>query len=172
VGSASDLQTLAEDVLDASGQILGTTGNPEIERAFVSHGPPALDCCNQLAVHVAQIGEAATQAGTVLQPGLRHSFARINLTALMITVTRCHPVLDDNGTQPPSPAELTEAAAMLNADAWALWNGLYRAQDVLFDACDLVFFDGMTPLPPQGACAGWMMQIRFVLEGYAPPAGS
>lgn len=170
--AADDLQQLAEDVLAASGQILATTGNPEIERAFVAHGPPALDCCNQLAVHIAGIGEAATQAGTVLQPGLRHAFARVNLTALMITVTRCHPVMDDDGLQPPTPEELTDAAAMLNADAWALWNGLYRAQGELFEDCDLVFFDGVTPLPPQGACAGWVMQIRFELQGYAPLPGS
>ena len=170
--AAADLQALAEAVLDASEDILGTTGNEPIERAFVSHGPPALDCCNQLAVHVAQIGEAATQAGTVLLPGMRHTFARVNLTALMITVTRCHPTFDEEGRQPPSAAELNEAAAMLNADAWALWNGLYRAQDDLFDACDLVFFDGMNPLPPQGGCAGWVMQIRFELQGYAPPVGS
>jgi hypothetical protein len=169
--AASDLQDLAEAVLDASAQILAETGNPEIERQFVSHGPPALDCCNQLAVHVAQIGEAATQAGTVLQPGLRHETGRVNLTTLMITVTRCHPVLEDDG-QPPPPADLTEASAMLNADAWALWTQLYRMKDTLFAACDLVFFDGSVPLPPQGACAGWVMQIRFELPGYAWPSGS
>ncbi len=171
MGSASDLQELAEDVLDASALILATTGNPEIERAFVSHGAPALDCCNQLAVNVGQIGEAVTQAGSALQPGLRHSFARVNLTTLLITVTRCVPVPDDMGN-PPDADDLTASAAMLNADAWALWNGLYRMQDELFEACDLVFFDGSTPLPPQGACAGWMMQIRFELQGYTPFPGS
>lgn len=169
--AAADLQDLAEAVLAASGEILDTTGNPEIARAFVSHGPPALDCCNQLAVHVAQIGEAATQAGNVLQPGLRHAFARVNLTTLFITVTRCHSVIDEDGV-PPSPAELTAAAATLNSDAWALWNGLYRMQDDLFDACDLVFFDGIVPLPPQGGCAGYVMAIRFELPGYAWPSGS
>jgi hypothetical protein len=172
VGVATDLQTLAENVLDAAGDILATTGSPEIERAFVSHGPPALDCCNQLAVHIAQIGEAATQLGaSILQPGLRHETGRVNLTALMITITRCHPVLDDEG-DPPSPEELTEAAAMLNADAWALWSQLYRLKDDLFAACDLVFFDASVPLPPQGGCAGWVMQVRFELPGYAWPSGS
>jgi hypothetical protein len=163
--AVTDLQDLAEAVLDAAGDILATTGNPEITRAFVSHGPPALDCCDQLAVHVANIGEAATQAGTVLQPGLRHAFARVNLTALMITVTRCHPVLDGDG-DPPTAAELNEAAAMLNADAWSLWTQLFRMQDTLFAACDLVFFDGIIPLPPQGGCAGYVMAIRFELGGY------
>ncbi len=171
MGAASDLQDLAQDVLDAAALILATTGNPEIERAFVSHGPPALDCCNQLAVNVGQIGEAATQATSVLQPGLRHAFARVNLTTLLITVTRCHPTLDDFDN-PPSAEALTAAAAELNADAWALWNGLYRMQETLFEACDLVFFDGSVPLVPQGACAGWMMQIRFELGGYNPFPGS
>ncbi len=171
MGSASDLQELAQDVLDASGLILATTGNPEIERAFVSHGRPALDCCNQLAVNIATIGEAATNAGSVLQPGLRHSFARINLTALLITVTRCHPVLDDDG-QPPNPDQMTEAAAMMNADAWALWNGLFRMREELFEDCDLVFFDAAIPLEPQGGCAGFVLQVRFELQGYAPFPGS
>ncbi len=171
MGAASDLQDLAEDVLAAAEQILATTGNPQIARAFVAHGPPALDCCNQLAVHIGAIGEAATQATSILQPGLRHSFARINLTTLLITVTRCHPSLDDTG-MPPDPDSLTEAAAMLNADAWALWCGLFRMRDELFEACDLVFFDGSTPLQPQGGCAGWVMQVRFELGGYAAPVGS
>ena len=171
MGDANDLQALAEAVLAAAETILATDGNPPIERAFVSHGPPALDCCNQLAVHVAQIGEAATNVGSVLQPGLRHETGRVNLTALMITVTRCHPVLEETG-QPPAPDALTEAAAMLNADAWSLWTQLYRMRDVLFAECDLVFFDGSVPLPPQGACAGWVMAIRFELPGYAWPNGS
>jgi hypothetical protein len=169
--AADDLQNLAVAVKDAALVILDGNGNEPIVREFVSHGPPALDCCNQLAVHVAQIGEAATQTGNVLQAGLRHNAARVNLTTLLTTVTRCHPVLEDDGN-PPTAAELTAAAAMLNADAWSLWNGLYRAQDDLFSACDLVFFDGIVPLPPQGGCAGYVMAIRFELQGYQWPVGS
>jgi len=30
----------------------------------------------------------------------------------------------------------------------------------------------MTPLAPQGGCAGWVMQIRFELGGYDPLPGS
>lgn len=171
MGNADALQELAEDVLAASGEILATTGNPEIERAFISHGPPAMDCCNQLAVSVARIGEAPLFQGSILAPGLRHELGRINLTTMMITVTRCHPVLADGG-RAPDPAELTEAAATLNADAWALWNCLNRMQDELFSACDLVFFDGVVPLPPEGGCAGFVMQLRFELQGYAWPSGS
>ena len=169
--AAADLQALAEAVLDASEDILATTGNPPIERAFVCIGPPALDCCNQLAVNVGNIGEAATVIPNVLQPGLRHEFSRVNLTALLITVTRCYAMPDDEGI-PPSPAEQNADAAVLNADAWALWNGLYRMREVLFSDCDIVIFDGIIPLPPSGGCAGYVMQVRFELEGYAPPVGS
>lgn len=167
MGAASDLQDLAEDVLAAAGQILQAETAPAL-RSFVAHGPPALDCCDQLAVHVATIGEAPTTGPTVLSPGLRHTSGRVNLTTLIVTISRCHPVLDADG-QPPKAAELTAAAALLNADAWALWNGLYRMRDQLFAACDLVFFDGMVPLPPQGGCAGWALQIRFELPGYQTP---
>jgi hypothetical protein len=164
--AATDLHDLA-----AAGQILDTTGNDPINRAFVSHGPPALDCCDQLAVHIANIGEATTNATDPLGPGFRHARGRVNLTVLIVTVTRCHPVIGDDA-QIPTADELTAAAATLNADAWAIWNGLYRMRNELFAACDLVFFDACVPLPPQGGCAGYVMQIRFELGGYAPAVGS
>ncbi len=171
MGAASDLHDLAADVLAAGQQILDTDDGPEIDRAFVSHGPPALDCCNQLAVHVAAIGEAPTGAASVLAPGSRHVTGRINLTTLVVTVTRCHPIVGEEAAIPAAD-DLTAGAAILNADAWSLWNGLYRMKDTLFAACDLVFFDGLVPLGPEGGCAGWVFQIRFELPGYAPALGS
>lgn len=172
MGSASDLQDLAADVLDVAEQILAVTGGPPLVRSLVAHGAPALDCADQLSVHVANVGEALTQATDPLAAGLRHARpGRINLTGLIVTLTRCYPAVDGEGNLPGADDE-TAASATLNADGWALWNGLYRARDVLFAACDLVFFDGIVPLPPQGACAGYIMQIRFELPGYPWPGGS
>lgn len=166
--AATDLQTLAEDVLDAGEQILEATNGAPAFR-YISHGPPVFDCCPQLAVSITNIGEATTTAGDPLAIGSRKN--RVNLTGLTVTLAHCHPVVDDEG-DPPDAAARTAAAAALNADAWALWNGLWRMRGDLFADCDLVFFDGMVPIEPSGGCAGWVMVIRFELPGYDPLAGS
>lgn len=170
--AAGDLHDLATAVLEAAQTLLATTAGGPAGDAFVCHGDPALDCCDQLTVNVIGIGEAATGPVTALGPGQRHRApGRVNLTALNVTMTRCYPVLDDDANI-PAGAEQQAATAVLNEDGWALWNGLYRARDQLFTGCDSVFFDGLTPLPPSGGCAGWVFQIRFELAGYDPGAGS
>lgn len=170
MGAASDLHDLAADVLKACEQILDVT-NGAPERAYVSHGLPALDCdpCDQLAVNVTNIGEAPSTAADPLSPGVRKS--RVNLTGLAVTIARCYPTVDSRGRAPTADA-LTAASRDLNADAWALWNGLWRQRGDLFAACDLVLFDGMVPISPEGGCAGWLLQIRFELGGYDPLDGS
>lgn len=168
MGAAGDLQNLAADVLQACVDILqATNGSPE--RAYVSHGPPVFDCCPQLAVSITNIGEAASTAPDPFSPGLRKS--RINLTGLAVTIAGCHPTVD-NEARPPDADALTAAAAALNDDAWALWCGLWRMRGDLFGDCEIVFFDGMVPIVPEGGCAGWVMAIRFELPGYEPLLGS
>lgn len=170
--AASDMHALAVAVREAAEEILATTVAGTPERSFVCHGLPALDCCDQLAVNVGAIGEAATAPLTALGAGQRHrSPGRVNLTTLIVTISRCYPSVSDDGV-PPSAADQEAAAEALNEDGWALWNGLFRQGGDLFAACDSVFFDGLVPLPPQGGCAGWVFQIRFELAGYDPGAGS
>ena len=166
--AAGDLHDLALDVLDAAAAIL--QGESEAaEHIYLSHGPPALDCPDQLTVHITTIGEAATQQTDPLAPGMRK--ARVNLTGLAVTITRCYPTVDDHGNAPPAD-ELTAASARLNADGWALWNGLWRRRAELFSTCEAVFFDGLAALDAQGGIAGWVMPIRVELGGYAPVEGS
>ena len=167
MGAASDLNDLAADVLDACEQILEETAGPPA-RSYVSHELPALDC-EQLTVHVTNIGEATSQLPDPLAAGNRRS--RVNLTGLVVTIVRCYPTVDDRG-RAPTVAALNDASALLNGDAWALWNGLWRARGTLFADCDLVFFDGLAPLPAQGGFAGWVFQLRFELGGYAAAGGS
>lgn len=170
--AVGDLHDLAVAVLGAAEQILATAIGGTPERSFVCHGLPALDCCDQLTVNVGAIGEAATAPLTALGSGQRHrSPGRVNLTTLVVTISRCYPSVADDGT-PPSPTEQQAATETLNEDGWALWNGLFRQSGDLFAACDGVFFDGLVPLPPQGGCAGYVFQIRFELPGYDPGAGS
>lgn len=166
----SDLYDTMVELLDASVLVLGTDAP---SRSFVTIANPVLeigegDCgCEQLTVHATTINE-----GTTLPFGLgagtrpRQDF-RINLIGMAVTITRCVPTLDNNGN-PPSVASSTAAAEQASQDIWTLYNELWnmvRAGD-LFEVCKEVYFDGATPVPAQGGCAGWRLNLRVQIEGY------
>ena len=162
-----DLQALAQELLDASIWALDTIptfapglgGSPE--RSFVSPGSPALDCCDQLTVHVAGVSQLPTG------PHTHKDSARKNIVTLVVTATRCVHGLKDDG-QPPDATDLEADAAQMNADGWALWNHLWnlmRSGDLL-TLCDEVFWDGLRALTPSGGCGGWTLTLRAAYEGY------
>lgn len=165
-----DLHALAVEVLEAASDALDTipTHEPHLngapERQFISPGLPVHDCCDQLAVYVSpQIAEADTTPGG-LAAGKRHVLGRINHVQASIAITRCIPT----DLTPPTD-DLTAAAEQLNADAWVLWNHLYNLirSGELLTLCQEVFFEGMTPIPPSGGCAGWLALLRIELGGYS-----
>ena len=167
----TDLFTAAQELLDAATLVLDDIpdADPSLlgapERAFVAHGAPVLDCCDQLSVWVPQINSAPLAPGG-LGAG-RQIAARINHVFLTVTISRCYPVPDDRG-EPPPVADIVAASQQLDADAWALWNGLpclWTSGD-LFTVCDEVFWDSLRPIGPQGGCAGWDMGIHISLDGY------
>ena len=168
----NDLQTQCEDLLAAAVDALdtipslapGLQGAPE--RAFVSAGTPALDCCDQLTVNAAPIAEAPTVplemgAGTRHQQGFRK-----NYVGFQVTITRCGSWVD----LPPDPVLLQAVAEQTNADAWALWNYLWNVTRnppaSLFTICGGVYFDRLSPLTPSGMCSGWVLSMRAEIEGY------
>jgi hypothetical protein len=163
-----DLDALAHELLDAAVEALDTIpilapglgGSPE--RSFVSPGLPALDCCDQLTVHVAAVNEHPSG-----QSNTHKSGARKNLVTLVIHATRCH----DIETVPPLPETLEATAEQMNADGWALWNHfwkLMRSGDLL-TLCDEVIWDGLRALTPSGGCGGWTLTIRGAYQGYEEP---
>jgi hypothetical protein len=166
-----DLQDLLLDLLSASVEALDTIPDYEAllegspERAFVSPGVPAFDCCPQLTVHGVGVLDAATSPAG-LQSGKRCA-GRKPLVAMAVTITRCIPVMNSDGVW-PLPADMEEAAAQLNADAWALWNHLFNlwCADQLFTFCNGVFWDGLRSIAPQGGCGGWVLNLRVALDGY------
>lgn len=168
---ATDLHLLCGDLLDASIAALDTIPDfaPGLgaapERSFISPGPPALDCCDQLTVHVVSVTEAGTSP-LGLASGRRNVSGRVNHVGLVVTITRCIPTGDD--TRAPETAGLEAAAEQTNADAWALWNHLWNMwrADALFTMCGEVFWDGLRPVNPSGGCAGWTLNLRVSLEGY------
>jgi hypothetical protein len=169
---AQDLHSLAQEFLDACVDSLdtiptfapGLAGAPE--RNFISPGAPVDDCCDQLTVHVSAITEAATGSGG-LQAGRRATESRVNLVRLVATIKRCIPTIGSDG-QFPNADELEEAAAQLDADAWALWNHIYNLirTDELFTLCGQVNQDGIQAVAPSGGCAGFTMTVRVGLDGY------
>lgn len=158
-----ELLNASIDALDTIPSLApGLLGAPE--RAFVSAGTPALDCCNQLTVNAAPIAEAPAQP-LAMGAGTRHQQQfRKNYVGFTVTVTRCGEWSD----LPPSEAELEVVSEQTNADAWALWNYLWnlcRSGD-LFSICSGVYFDRLAPLTPSGMCSGWVLSMRAELEGY------
>lgn len=171
-----DLQLLAQAYLDACAEALdtitafdgGLLGAPA--RQFVSAGPPAWDCCEQLAVHVVGLVEADTSPGG-LSAGKRFTTGRINHVVLQATITRCVSVGGDamgGNYQPPSVAALMADSVQHDADGWALWNHLFNLQSsgLFLTLCDEVFFEGISAVAPSGGCAGWIATIRAYLSGY------
>lgn len=170
----TDLHDLANELLDASIEALDTiplydatlSGAPS--RTFVAPGPVALDCCEQLAVHVGAVSEGGSA------PELpAASFARINRVQLAITASRCVPVPDSHGNPPPA-LEQEAAAAQINADKWALWNHLYnmiRNGDLFSRCCDVIW-GVVTPLQPNGGCGGSRLSITVCFDGYEEVPGT
>ena len=171
MNSPLDLFTAASELLDASINCLDTIPDFDASlegapaRAFVAHGAPVLDCCDQLSVWVPQIGEAALSPGG--NAAGRKIAGKINHVFLTVTISRCYPVPGPKG-DPPPVADIVAASRQLDADAWALWNCLYCLwiSGDLFTVCDEVFFDSLRPLGPQGGCAGWDLGIHISLDGY------
>lgn len=139
---------------------------------FVSHGPPAWDCCPMLAVHVGAALVAPTAAGTgALAPGhrivLTGIVTQISLTA---TILRCHPTTPDGSA--PDPEVMTAFAAVTNADLWAIRNWLTARHNdgTLFaDRCRELELDTAAALTVEGLCAGWLIPIRLTLDAFIPP---
>jgi hypothetical protein len=167
LSSAIDLQAQAVELLGAAADaldtlpLLGLEGSPV--RRFVSPGEPALDCCEQLTVHVQQITEAPTLPGGM---AVAHRPGWLNLCHFVVTIARCVPQKQD--FEPQDALVLDDAAAQGNADAWALWNHLHdmHLAGTLFTLCGAVFWDGMRALVPSGGCAGWVLLVRAELNGY------
>lgn len=170
-----DLHALALELLAADIAALdtipisapGLEGSPE--RAFVSAGRPAFDCCPQLSVHVDTIQDAETRPGG-LAGGRRNVTGKVNHVRLITTIVRCVPSTGNGQSMVDAPlvVDLEAVAEQTNADAWALWNEIYNMwrSDQLFSVCGEVFFEGMRSLAEEGRCVGWTMTLRVSLGGY------
>lgn len=166
-----DLYDIAVAFLDASIAALELTPAGAPDRAFVSHGQPALDCCDQLTVHNQILGEEPLFSGAgALAPAKRIHRGGVPQVRIAVQIARCVPLPRTNGTEivPPSPADQQAAARMIDQDGWALWLGLSAALKEggsLHEACGGAERLGGEKMIPQGGCGGWVFGYRYLLEG-------
>lgn len=162
------IQQLLEDLLAAAeaGIAEPITGNADPCRVFVSHTAPPWDLgdCGQGA------GGCATLAvwhGPLEFDQIGDTKCQFHIsTQLCIDLLRCVPTLEEEGSAPPD-AELTESAAGLNRDIWALQAAVF---DFLADevGCELVTMVPAEPLAPQGGIAGWRFCFFLTLNDPTP----
>ena len=165
-----DLQALAEEFLDACVDALDTIpsfdpglgGAPG--RSFVAPGQPQYDCCpdGQLTVHVPLV---SSDPVLTLQ-----NHERRNIVTLTATILRCVPASDEAGNYALA-ADLLAAAEQVNADGWALWNGIFNAisSGDLFRLCDKIQWLGLRSITPSGGCGGWTLTLSVQFDGYQTP---
>jgi hypothetical protein len=174
VSGITALQDAAKEYLAAVQAALATTDNPILGRAFVSPGVPSWDC-GQVAVYVGSAVESDTAPlMPPLQPMRRVDMGRqLNLVTLTAVVIRCCvPVPTGEGSNLlfPSAAAMQEVSDQTNIDLWAIWNvlGQMKRAGSLFPPRRREFqWDPAVPTAIAGGCAGWQVQCRVELGGYA-----
>lgn len=170
----SDLYDVCSQLLAAANEALGLDGaGGTIDRAYVSPGPPAWDCCPQLTVHAGGPSQGDTAPlQPPLQPGHRAGDGRVvSLVSVTLTVLRCIPVIEGEGQSLllPSADDLEDAARDTMGDAWAIWNHVefLKKTGALFPPKEReMFFDPAVVLASAGGCAGYQMQFRIQLNGF------
>lgn len=177
MGSVDDLQIAAEEYLGACIDALNMlTADGAPDRAYISPGPPAYDCCPMLAVHVGGSQIAATRIdGGALAEGHRIAVTGVvDQASLTATILRCEPpTWAALGGKPPPAAQMTAFASKLNQDVWAIRNWIVarKAEGVLFaGTCREMSLGPARAIVEQGLCGGWEIPITVTVDGFTPPA--
>lgn len=171
--TADSLYGLAAELLGFCAAALDTLPAGAPARQYVSMSAPVLDC-EQLTVHVYQVGEASTSPSDTPLERMRRGVTvpRINLAFMVVTIARdCYPgPTGKDLTKPPAVADLDAAAQLISADGWLLWNVLPAAlrNGELWGACSFTGWEPLLPIPPSGKIAGWTLPLQVDLDGYTP----
>lgn len=174
--SASDLFDLALEWKAVCLEAVASTVGGAIAHAFVSPGPPSIDCVPQLSVYPGSpIAEADTSPlSPPLSQGQRdHLTGTVHLVNLTCVVVRCIPTVEEDGAL-PEPAKIEAAAKETSEDVWAIWNftRTRHREGTLFaspSGTRELILDPAFPIPPGGDSGGWQIPLRVQLGGYAPP---
>lgn len=167
---ASTIDTLteyADELLDLCETAVALTDLGAPSATFLASPGPAFDC-DQLTVELISLGDAPFASTTVLGPGRRVT-AAMNLVGFRIKIVRCVAMLDEQGN-PPTPAAQRAGAVAGHQDVWAIWTAVRTAQreGTLFGGlCDHLFYDGARALDEQGGIAGYEIDFRAEIAGFA-----
>lgn len=156
----------AQELLDLCADAV-TAASSEPNRVYVAPPGPAFDC-DQLTVEVRSLGDHPFPAQSTLGAG-RRIHAAINLVGFRVKIVGCVPTLDEEGN-PPSEVDSQAAAFGLNKDLYAIWTRVRTAfkDGTLFSGnCSALFFDGGRALDELGGLAGYEIDFRAELEGFA-----
>lgn len=170
MGSNADLFGMGLELLQKTNDALAQAPLGAIDRAFVSVGEPAFDCCPQLSVHYVTVDKDLWSPNQA--PGDRQHRLRgpsVNLVTWIITAIRCTPGVADLG-RIPTAGELTASSEGIFADGWAMWNWLQKdlREGLLFAGfpCRELWISPMQPVAPQGNCGGTRLLVQAELGGY------
>lgn len=165
----TDMYALAKEYLDACVAALNTTVTGAPERAFISSGVPAWDCCEQLSVHAGGPSVAPTADGGGLGDGHRiATLQMLNSLAMTATIIRVAPSIGEDN-EPPSQDDLNATSMVTYADVWSMWNyvvSAHRAGALFAPAEREVWIDGAVSINAQGGLCGWQLTVRVQLSGY------
>lgn len=155
------LSDVVENILGVACDCAEECGYDFPECAYVSHGPPAVDCCDIFAVWVQAKNPAQTDNNACL--------CLVN-PVIVAQHFFCYPVLDvtqeggiaieqhyDTITE-LSKAELDCACTILNGVMQYLSGALGDG-----DFCSHKVLPQLTAIPPLGGCAGW--QYTWTIQG-------
>lgn len=162
---AINVQALA--LLDICEEAVAATDGGAITNAYLDASPPAWDCCPALVVVALPIDEDVTSPLTPdPATALRTTAGNVIRVTYSIWALRCAAPMQTNGN-PPTPAEKTAVALLVQQDGWALWNGVRHAiaNGLFGDTCTGVYFDPVRYVSQEGGCAGVTFQIRAQING-------
>ncbi len=167
--TVESLTAYADELLGiASAALVDTIGGP-IDREALTAGSPSFDC-EQITVDVRSLGDAAMSTLSTLGAGSRHLHGAVNLIGFRVTVVReCIATIEEDG-EFPSVAEMRTDAETVHQDVWAIWSKIrstMNAGDLFGGRCSKIFFDGARALPIEGGTAGWEIDFRVNIPGFA-----
>lgn len=155
-----------------AGLTLARTGNAIPTRIYHSHGPPAVDFCEEDLL-VVYLDNPAVSDDNPSQRIAENSGPQLRMPVLRMCIElwRCVPTLGADGT-PPTVAALTTSADGLANDMWALDTYLRVNQATLFPTglgTEVIpNFSDPAPLNPQGKMAGWRWKVQVPVSDAGP----
>ena len=159
----SDITTLtdlADLLLATAGACLEdtTAGAPTVQ--YISPHPPSYDCPSLIVSVAALSDESTSPLSPIAATGYRTLYGRMTLATLVITVLRCAPMPQQDGSV--LTADIEAAAVATEEDGWVLWNCVDCAirNGVFLDMCTTVHFDRAIAIREQGGLVGWEMWLR------------